>query len=405
MKKTLAMILSIVMCLSLLAACGGGSGNGGNSGKTPQEDPVENIYDTGEFQVVIPEGWLEAPVSDIFAEEDGALDSGALQIIKGGESSMDVFSKPYVDIRFYGPDVLGMAPDKDFYDDVEEIDDLELDNYTFEGFSCLSFGYEMTILFADDGDNQIQVVVYTDQEDGSISVTDDDVLQILESIVPSDGTGGSQTQDPGSSDGGVNLNYWEGQWYGWWSIKNAEGMFAEVDKYAWDVCANIVTFSDNSGYFEMWDTATSYQNVLASCDVIFREGEGKNGCMVSENGKFFECGQWLGLFDGVNTVYVDEGEWEVDPADSSVSHFDKMLELKGTYVDPENSENRFDYYVYLRPWGTEWDDVSIGDTEDCIYSDMMPVHYDDWYIPLLELDCEDMPESYEEGIALIEDVE
>lgn len=57
--------------------------------------------------------------------------------------------------------------------------------------------------------------------------------------------------------------------------------------------------------------------------------------------------------------------------------------------------------MYLRPWGTEWEDVRNGDTSGCIYGDMMPVRYDDWYAPLLEQGVTELPASYADGQTLL----
>lgn len=186
MKKILALLLVLTLCFSLFVACGEGGSDKKNDDRegTKEEEPKGETYSTGAFDVYIPEGWKAFEVYDVFAEEADTVDPNALQIIKGGESSLDVFSKPYIDIRYYGPDTEGYAPYKDLYEDVEDIDPLELDNFTFTGFDCVSFDYPMTILWADDGVNQVQVTVYTDQADGDIMITDEDVLMIIESIVP-----------------------------------------------------------------------------------------------------------------------------------------------------------------------------------------------------------------------------
>ena len=46
-------------------------------------------------------------------------------------------------------------------------------------------------------------------------------------------------------------------------------------------------------------------------------------------------------------------------------------------------KDEFHYEIYLRPWGTRWDDVNPED---------MPKLYDDWYLPLIEA-WEPMPDS------------
>ena len=53
-------------------------------------------------------------------------------------------------------------------------------------------------------------------------------------------------------------------------------------------------------------------------------------------------------------------------------------------MDPDNSGDSFDYEIYLRPWGTEWEDVRSADISEMPYDDMMPAYYDSWYLPLIK---------------------
>ena len=50
------------------------------------------------------------------------------------------------------------------------------------------------------------------------------------------------------------------------------------------------------------------------------------------------------------------------------------------YIDGEYEDGTYDfwYYVYLRPWGTDWSDVAENEPED------MPSYYEAWYLPLIE---------------------
>ena len=91
MKKFLAIFLVLTLCFSLFAACG----KGGDKTESPDSQPdvpKGTQYDTGTFQVFIPDGWKEFAVYDVFAEQPETVDPDALQIIKGGKNSMDVFS-------------------------------------------------------------------------------------------------------------------------------------------------------------------------------------------------------------------------------------------------------------------------------------------------------------------------
>ena len=49
----------------------------------------------------------------------------------------------------------------------------------------------------------------------------------------------------------------------------------------------------------------------------------------------------------------------------------------------ENGDDQFTYDIFLRPWGTSWDDAKAED---------LPYYYHDWYLPLIEAG-EPMPDS------------
>ena len=91
---------------------------------------------------------------------------------------------------------------------------------------------------------------------------------------------------------------------------------------------------------------------------------------------------------------IEHADWIIDPGASVVSAFDQMICIDGTWVDPEDENNWIRYYIFLRPWGMDWEDVRTGDTSDMLYEDMMPMGYDDWYLPLIEAG-EEMPNSFD----------
>ena len=57
-----------------------------------------------------------------------------------------------------------------------------------------------------------------------------------------------------------------------------------------------------------------------------------------------------------------------------------MILIKGHY---ESGEDKFNYEIWLRPWGTYWDDVEEKDEPD---------YYTDWYLPLIKAG-KSMPDS------------
>ena len=197
--------------------------------------------------------------------------------------------------------------------------------------------------------------------------------------------------------------WWSGDWYGWWCMYDATGRFEAFDNQAWDVCAVIeVAETEPLGHIRIWDSVQYEFGVLVNCAVAFEEGEGDRGRMISQDGSFFSGGADWEL-DGVCGAWapIYPYQWIVDPEYSSVSHFYDMIELEGTYIDPEHEEDSFGYRIYLRPWGYWWEDVLEGDTSECFYMDMMPIRYDDWYWPLLE-QGEEMPSSFAIGDQLLE---
>jgi len=153
----------------------------------------------------------------------------------------------------------------------------------------------------------------------------------------------------------------------------------------------------------IWDTGTSRDKaMIIAYDITYEPGISNLGRLISGRVDFFPYSRWN---NGEEAVTMSEREvgWTVDPADSTVSHFENMLEITGHYESPENPADSFDYYIYLRPWGTLWDDVRNGSTEGCLYKDMMPIYHDNWYISLLNLGYERPVSTFQEGIDIIND--
>ena len=317
------------------------------------------------------------------------MDPDILNVSKGGQSDYDLFTKPYVRINYYGPSVLMMEPDSSWYDAVVDVDPFTTGEHTWYGFSCESMGTPLTILWCEEGDIQYQATLSLGSDGDTISHTDADVQAILASVQPSEPGGG---EEPGMAVSETVDSFWNGQWYGWWCIRYASGDYENFEDYAWDAYAVIEDYGDDSGYITLWDTETSKGSPLVRGYVNFDSF----GVMTTDYCTFYDGGQWLP--DAVTVQPMDIYDWYVDPESSSVSHFENMVEIEGFYEDPTNEDNYFTYYIYLRPWGTDWEDVRNGDISGCIYSDMMPVIYDDWYVPLLNLGVTELPDSFDDGV-------
>ena len=402
MKKWMMILLSLVLCLSLFAGCSNtGTPGGEGGGEVPGE-----YYDAGNVSAFIPKGWTAFPVADVFAD-DGANDPDAVTICKDGKDDFDLLTKPFVRIDFYGPDSIMQEPDPTWYSDTEVLKPMKLGDHTWNGFTAVESDKKLAVLWTDvEGDVQYQASVWLDASEGSITLEDADVRAILEKVKPSDGSSGTNPDgpdaDPDAGNGDADaLSWWEGEWYGWWCITDAKGQFEPADNYAWDAYAVIsADYSDDTAALTLWDTEMSKDEPLMDVSLYLSKEGGEHGVAYSAEGDLFTMGRWIPEYD-VEPYRIKDGDWRIDPADSTVSHFENMIEIEGEYT-AANGTDSFTYYIFLRPWGTSWEDVRTGDVSGCIYSDMMPVHYDDWYAPLQAADEFLMPDSYDDGKMLLE---
>ncbi len=172
MKKIFLVIFTIIFSMAVLLGCSSGSGE---------------TFDAGNVNGTVPSGWKAFPVADTFDDYEGDYDPNSFVLVKGGEEEWDMFTKPAITIMYYGEERTMLDPSftKEFYDGPQDIDELALDNYTWNGFTGESLGYDMALLWVEDGDHKFQVSLFMNPGDGEISLTDEDVLEIVESIAVS----------------------------------------------------------------------------------------------------------------------------------------------------------------------------------------------------------------------------
>ena len=163
------------------------------------------------------------------------------------------------------------------------------------------------------------------------------------------------------------LDWWNGDWYGWWVIYEGGGEYADLESYCYDACATISVYGD-TGLVDLWDEDCTEGMNIGYIDVAFEPGTTDKGRMVSVSGDFYDD-------------EIAPRDWVVDPGDSFVSRFDSMILIDGTYYEDGNSSNWIHYFVFLRPWGMSWEDVRSDSCYDMPYDNMMPLGYDSWYVP------------------------
>ena len=161
------------------------------------------------------------------------------------------------------------------------------------------------------------------------------------------------------------LDWWNGDWYGWWKMTDCTGGYAEMEGEWWDICGTIDLDEDYVGTVELWDEDYTSDDSMVSAVVSLSEaGTGEHGTLYSEGGWFTD-------------VALEHADWIVDP---DLTGYENLILIDGWY---ENGEDSYKYEIYLRPWGYLWDDVD---------EDSLPDYYRSWYLPLIEAG-EAMPDS------------
>ena len=242
MKKYLALLLALAMLAAALTGCGEAEkpeasespeSSQTNTDETPDTDVSESTeesvinpeipgerYDTGEFQVLVPENWAAFPITDAFSENSD-IDTSCLNIILGGTSDLDLFSKPYVRLDYYGPDTMMMNPSSEYYENVQDVAPMKLGGHTWTGFIGDDGYGTSAVLWMEEGDIQAQAIIWLEAEEQTVSLEDPSVQAILASVQPSDGTASSETAATTETADTGSFVWWETSWYGWWPSATA----------------------------------------------------------------------------------------------------------------------------------------------------------------------------------------
>ncbi len=178
-----------------------------------------------------------------------------------------------------------------------------------------------------------------------------------------DSTGSTNAALPAPT-GDALLDWWNGAWYGWWTMTGCSGAYESMAGQWWDACAVIDIGMDYTGTVTIWDEDYSRADPMSQATVTLNSaGVGEHGTVMSESGYF-------------TNLPLEHADWIVDPAiNSRFPDVENMICIEGWY---EDGEDEFYYEVYLRPWGQLWDDFAAD------YPDDIPYYYDDWYLPLVE---------------------
>lgn len=153
---------------------------------------------------------------------------------------------------------------------------------------------------------------------------------------------------------------WSKEWYGFWIMDDCTGDYEGYEGNWWDLCARSTDNADG-GYMLLWD-----EDYNSADDPI---------------GEFY--------FNVIDGIFCSDGGWfymaditdELE-CDFTYSPSEDMLVLEGRY---EGDDGSYTYAIYLRPWGTYWDDLD---------ESYWPYYYETWYLPLIEKG-ESLPDVFE----------
>ena len=165
-----------------------------------------------------------------------------------------------------------------------------------------------------------------------------------------------------ATTGDALLDWWNGEWYGWWKMSGCYGYYESMEGKWWDVCGVIDIGTDYTGTITLWDEDYTKSDPMASAQVSLSEaGTGEHGTLMSEGGWF-------------TNVALEHSDWIVDPGikTDGMMERENIICIDGWY---EDGDDEYHYEIYLRPWGLRWDDAG---------EDFLPNSYEDWYLPLIE---------------------
>ena len=135
------------------------------------------LFDSGCFRIVVPEGWMA------FCGIDSECKTTPknVHIFKDARLETDIFTHVGITICFFGKEDHYLSP-KFLYDNTVDIESFTLGAYTWNGYTCTSLGYPYTMLEAKQDGCVFYVMILEKNGEYEISLEDADVQTILTSL-------------------------------------------------------------------------------------------------------------------------------------------------------------------------------------------------------------------------------
>ncbi len=187
-KKAAALLVSAVMSLAVLTACGDSSSGADSAAASSassqavsskaEEKPKE--YDTTVFTVSVPSGWTAAAVPDLLKQYDGVTNPDQVYVLKGGKTAEEIYRYPYVWICYY-KDAGKYASARSMYDDTQDIS-VTTGARNWEGYTYNSSGYPGACLTCKEGESLWVCLFVLENGENKITLQDSDVSTLLSSL-------------------------------------------------------------------------------------------------------------------------------------------------------------------------------------------------------------------------------
>ena len=152
------------------------------------------------------------------------------------------------------------------------------------------------------------------------------------------------------------LAWWDGEWYGYWSVISARGDYEDLEGGVWDCYAVVKAGQDGKGIVYVWDDEMELGTAEISISTI--PGTGSMGAATAEGGVMFD-------------IPLEYAAWIIMP---EWDEYENRMVIEGSHdinADDYYKWSAIEYRIVLRPWGIQWDDIPENER---------PPHYDDWYI-------------------------
>jgi len=136
-----------------------------------------DLFDSGYFRIIVPVGWM----AFFGIDSECRTTRKKVHIFKDAKLETDIFTHAGITICFFDRQDYYLSP-KFIYDNVADMEAFTLGAYTWNGYTCTSFGYPYTMLEAEHDGCVFQVMILMKNGEHEISLDDEDVKIILESL-------------------------------------------------------------------------------------------------------------------------------------------------------------------------------------------------------------------------------